>query len=110
VGYFLGLWGPFVPLTDVEAIGFEMENPVGTPTLEVRAIRLERKSPGDAVLDGLPLVDELGQSVHDSWPGKAEAAAVPPEDQAACDASATPLTSLRSRDDACGSVRGARAR
>jgi hypothetical protein len=71
VGYFLGLWGPFVPLTDVEAIGFEMENPVGTPTLEVRAIRLERKSPGDAVLDGLPLVDELGQSVHDSWPGKA---------------------------------------
>jgi len=70
-GYFLGLWGPFVPLTDVEAIGFEMETPVGTPTLEVRAVRLERKSPGDAVLDGLPLVDELGQSVHDSWPGKA---------------------------------------
>ena len=26
-GYFLGLWGPFVPLTDVEAIGFEMEQP-----------------------------------------------------------------------------------
>ena len=70
-GYFLGLWGPFVPLTDVEAIGFEMEKPIGSPTLEVRSIRLERKSPGDAVLDGLPLVDELGQSVHDSWPGKA---------------------------------------
>jgi hypothetical protein len=70
VGYFLGLWGPFVPLTDVEAIGFEMEEPIGSPTLEVRAIRLERKSPGDAVLDGLPLVDELGQYVHDSWPGK----------------------------------------
>jgi len=71
VGYFLGLWGPFVPLTDVEAIGFEMEKPIGSPTLEVRAVRLERKSPGDAVLDGLPLVDEFGQSVHDSWPGKA---------------------------------------
>jgi hypothetical protein len=70
-GYFLGLWGPFVPLTDVEAIAFEMEKPIGTPTLEVRAVRLERKSPGDAVLDGLPLVDELGQSVHDMWPGKA---------------------------------------
>ena len=70
-GYFLGLWGPFVPLTDVEAIGFEMEKPIGSPTLEVREVRLERKSPGDAVLDGLPLVDELGQSVHDSWPGKA---------------------------------------
>jgi len=71
VGYFLGLWGPFVPLTKVEAIGFEMEKPIGTPTLEVRAIRLERKSPGDAVLDGVPLVDELGQYVHASWPGKA---------------------------------------
>ena len=70
-GYFLGLWGPFVPLTDVEAIGFEMEHPIGSPTLELRQVRLERKSPGDAVLDGLPLVDELGQSVHDSWPGKA---------------------------------------
>jgi hypothetical protein len=71
MGYFLGLWGPFVPLTDVAAIGFEMEKPIGAPTLEVRAVRLERKSPGDAVLDGLPLVDELGQSVQDTWPGKA---------------------------------------
>jgi hypothetical protein len=71
LGYFLGLWGPFVPPTDVEAIGFEMEKPIGSPTLEVRSIRLERKSPGDAVLGGLPLVDELGQSVFDSWPGKA---------------------------------------
>jgi hypothetical protein len=70
-GYFLGLWGPFVPLTHVEAIGFEMEKPIGTPTLEVRAVRLVKESPGDAVLDGLPLVDELGQSVHDRWPRKA---------------------------------------
>ena len=73
-GYFLGLWGPFVPLADVEAIGFEMEKPIGSPTLEVREIRLERKSPGDAVLDGLPLVDELGQFAHGSWPGKARSA------------------------------------
>jgi hypothetical protein len=71
VGYFLGLWGPFAALTDVEAIGFEMEQPVGSPTLEVRAIRLARDSPDDAVLDGLPLVDALGQYVHAEWPGKA---------------------------------------
>ena len=70
LGYFLGLWGPFVPLADVEAIGFEMERPIGSPVLEVRAIRLERTSPGDAVLDGLPLVDAFGQYVHGSWPGK----------------------------------------
>jgi hypothetical protein len=95
-GYFLGLWGPFVPLTDVEAIGFEMEKPIGSPTLEVRAVHLEKQSPGDAVLDGLPLVDELGQSVHDSWPGKArsvedlraawreEERALPPGDAGLC--------------------------
>ncbi|HSD29918.1 MAG TPA: hypothetical protein VLL75_21635, partial [Vicinamibacteria bacterium] len=71
VGYFLGLWGPFVPLTDVEAVSFEMEDPIGSPTLELRSICLEKTSPGDAVLDGLPLVDELGQYVHASWPGKA---------------------------------------
>ncbi len=70
-GYFLSLWGPFVPLTDVEAIGFEMEDPIGSPTLEVRSVRLEKTSPGDAVLDGLPVVDELGQYAHGTWPGKA---------------------------------------
>ncbi len=70
VGYFLGLWGPFVPLTDVEAVGFEMEHPIGSPTLEVRALRLEKTSPGDAVLDGLPLLDELGQYHNTEWAGK----------------------------------------
>jgi len=71
VGYYLGLWGPFVPLTDVESIGFAMEHPVGSPTLELRSIRVERTSPGDAVLDGLPLVDALGQYTQGSWSGKA---------------------------------------
>ena len=70
-GYFLGLWGPFVPLTEVQAVSFEMEDPVGTPTLEVRRIAVEKTSPGDAVVDALPVLDELGQYAHDSWPGKA---------------------------------------
>jgi hypothetical protein len=70
-GYFLGLWGPFVPLTDVTAIAFAMEDPVGAPTLEIRSIRLAKASPGDAVLDGLPLVDAFGQYAHDDWRGKA---------------------------------------
>ena len=73
-GYFLSLWGPFVPLTDVEAIGFEMEHPIGSPTLEVRSVRLENTSPGDAVLDGLPVLDELGQYAHGTWRGKAGSA------------------------------------
>ena len=71
-GYFLGLWGPFVPLTDVREIEFEMEQPAGSPRLEIRRIELARQSPGDAVLEGLPLVDQFGQFIHDSWDGKAQ--------------------------------------
>jgi hypothetical protein len=65
-GYYLRLWGPFVPLKDVEALSFEITYPVGTPTLEIRSVELARTSPGDAVLEGLPVVDPLGQYVHDS--------------------------------------------
>jgi hypothetical protein len=71
-GYFLGLWGPFVPLVNVAALAFEMDRPVGSPTLEIRSVRLARESPGDMVLDGLPVVDEFGQFTHDAWPGRAE--------------------------------------
>jgi hypothetical protein len=71
-GYFVSLWGPFVPLTNVEALAFEMDHPVGSPTLEIRSVQLAKTSPGDAVLDGLPVVDALGQFTHDEWPGKAD--------------------------------------
>jgi hypothetical protein len=70
-GYFLGLWGPFVPLTDVQQIEFEMEQPARSPRLEIRRIELVKQSPGDAVLEGQPLVDQFGQFEHDSWDGKA---------------------------------------
>jgi hypothetical protein len=70
-GYFVSLWGPFVPLTEVTALAFEMEHPVGSPTLEIRSVELARTSPGDAVLDGLPVMDRFGQYAHDTWPGRA---------------------------------------
>jgi hypothetical protein len=70
-GYFLGLWGPFVPLDAVNAIGFSMDKPIGSPRLEIRSIRLAKSSPGDAVLEPLPLVDEFGQWIPANWPGKA---------------------------------------
>ena len=70
-GYFLSLRGPFVPLTAVQAIAFEMEHPVGSPTLEIRSVKVAKTSPGDAVLDGLPVMDAMGQFTHDEWPGKA---------------------------------------
>ncbi len=69
-GYFLGLWGPFVSLKDVREIEFEMEQPAGSPRLEIRRIELARQSPGDAILEGQPLVDQFGQFKHDSWEGK----------------------------------------
>jgi hypothetical protein len=64
-GYYLRLWGPFVPLKAVEALSFEIAHPVGRPTLEIRSIGL---APGDDILEGLPVVDALGQYVHMSEP------------------------------------------
>jgi hypothetical protein len=71
-GYYIGLWGPFVPLTDVDSISFQMEDPIGSPTLEIRSVKLVKESPGDAILEGAPVVDQFGQFTRESWPGKAQ--------------------------------------
>jgi hypothetical protein len=71
-GYFLGLWGPFRPMRGVQAISFAMMHPIGTPKLEIRSIRVTSQSPGDAVLDREPFVDEFGQCKRQTWPGKAK--------------------------------------
>ncbi|MDR3698732.1 MAG: hypothetical protein P4L56_03795 [Candidatus Sulfopaludibacter sp.] len=62
--YYLNLNGPYGPLTSVEAIGIAMQVPLGKPTFELRSVRLAKESPGDAVLEPKPLVDELGQWIH----------------------------------------------
>ncbi len=59
------------PTTGVRALWVAMPNPVGSPTLEIRAIALAKADPGDAVLEGKPVVDEFGQYTHAAWPGKA---------------------------------------
>jgi hypothetical protein len=71
-GYFLGLRGPFRPMRGVQAIAFAMEHPVGAPKLEIRSIRVSGDSPGDAVLDAGPVVDEFGQCARETWTGKAK--------------------------------------
>jgi hypothetical protein len=58
-------------LTNVQAITVGMPYPVGTPTLEIRSVRLSKEDPGDAVLEGKPLIDEFGQYIHAEWTGKA---------------------------------------
>lgn len=59
------------PTTDVRGITVLMQHPVGSPTLEIRSVALAKTDPGDAVLEGKPLIDEFGQFTHADWPGKA---------------------------------------
>ena len=59
------------PTTNVSAITAAMNDPVGSPTLEIRSVMLATNDPGDAVLEGKPLIDEFGQYTHADWPGKA---------------------------------------
>jgi hypothetical protein len=69
---FINLSGTPGALTNVRTIGFAIASPVGAPSLEVRSIRLAKEDPGDALLDGKPVVDEFGQWINDDWPGKAK--------------------------------------
>jgi hypothetical protein len=61
------------PTTDVQGISVTMRYPAGTPspTLEIRSVTLAKTDPGDAVLEGQPLIDAFGQYTHTEWPGKA---------------------------------------
>jgi hypothetical protein len=69
---FLNLSGTPGPLTDVRELGVIMPNATGSPSLEIREMRLSKDDPGDALLETKPLVDEFGQWVYDEWPGKAK--------------------------------------
>jgi hypothetical protein len=70
--YWINLMGPYGPLTSVQSIGFSMRDPLGAPTIELRSVHLDKQSPGDAVLEPKPLVDEFGQWIHADWPDKAK--------------------------------------
>lgn len=59
------------PTTNIQGIDVTMRYPVGAPKLEIRSITLAKTDPGDAVLEGKPIIDEFGQAVHVDWPGKA---------------------------------------
>lgn len=68
--FWMGVGRPAGPLDQVSAIGVQMANPVGQPTLEIRSVQLAKEDPGDAVLEPKPLVDEFGQWIPGDWPGK----------------------------------------
>ncbi len=68
--FWMGVGRPPGPLDRVAAIGVQMANPVGRPTLEIRSVRLAKEDPGDLVLEPKPLVDPFGQWIPAEWPGK----------------------------------------
>jgi hypothetical protein len=70
--YWLNLAGSYGPINAIEALGVAMTDPLGAPTIEIRSARLDKESPGDAVLEPKPLVDEFGQWKLEDWPGKAK--------------------------------------
>jgi hypothetical protein len=63
------------PTTNVLGMSFIMRYPVGSPTLEIRSVTLSKTDPGDAILEGKPLIDQFGQYTHAEWPGKAHSEA-----------------------------------
>ena len=69
-GYGLGFTGSVGPITNVDSLGILMEEPIGSPTLEIRNIRLTMNAE-DSILSPIPLVDEFGQWIPADWPGKA---------------------------------------
>jgi hypothetical protein len=60
------------PTTNVTALTVTMDYPIGAPTLEIRSVTLATNDPGDAVLEGKPLIDAFGQYTRVDWPGKAQ--------------------------------------
>ncbi len=65
-------FGGWAPCKKVTAIGFQMDNPIDYPKVEVRSIKLAKEDPGDAVLEPAKLVDQFGQWIPAEWPGKAK--------------------------------------
>jgi hypothetical protein len=63
--------GGYGPTTNVQGMSVTMRYPTGSPKLEIRSVTLAKTDPGDAVLEGKPLIDEFGQYIHANWPGKA---------------------------------------
>ena len=59
-GYGLGFSGNVGTINQVDSIGFLMDQPIGSPVLEIRDLRLTM-TPEDSVLNPVPLVDEYGQ-------------------------------------------------
>ncbi len=70
--YWINLMGQYGPLKDVKAVSVAMLAPIGTPTLEIYSVHLDKDAPGDALLEPKQVVDEFGQWMLADWPNKAK--------------------------------------
>ena len=70
-GFGLGFTGSVGTVRHVDSLGVLMEEPIGTPTLQLRNFRLTMTAE-DSILSPVPLVDEFGQWIPAEWPGKAK--------------------------------------
>lgn len=68
--FWVGLWGPFGDLKDVNAISLVMDYPVNRPKVQIRSIYLAKDDQGSRFLEQGPFVDEFGQFVRADWPRK----------------------------------------
>jgi len=68
--FWMGVWGPFGDLKNIEAIGVTMEYPLDGASLEIQDIRLSTEDAGSEFLENQPIVDQFGQWIHADWPRK----------------------------------------
>jgi hypothetical protein len=70
-GYWIGFTGAVGAINNIDTLGVAMTMPIGSPTLELRNIKLT-KTAQDTIFTDKPLVDEFGQWISAEWPGKAK--------------------------------------
>lgn len=70
-GYWIGFSNLVGPINNIDSIGVSMRLPIGSPTLEIRNVKLTM-TVMDTIFGQAPLVDEFGQWVPADWPGKAK--------------------------------------
>lgn len=70
-GCWIGFSGFVGPINHIDSLGVAMRQPIGSPTLEIRNVRLTMVAE-DTILGPQPLVDEFGQWIPSDWAGKAK--------------------------------------
>jgi hypothetical protein len=70
-GFGLGFTGYVGTISKVDSLGILMEEPIDSPTLELRNVGLTMTAE-DSILNPIPLVDQFGQWIPAEWPGKAK--------------------------------------